>query len=48
MPTTNSLGPKRASLQKYSTNVAPMRGAYANARKYCPICTQRLGCRCFI
>ena len=48
MLTTNSLDPKRASLQKYSTNVTPMRGAYSNARKYCLICTQRLGCRCLI
>ena len=39
MLTTNSLGPKRASLQKYSTNVAPVRGAYSNTRKYCLICT---------
>jgi hypothetical protein len=36
MPTMNRLGPKRASLQKYSTNVAPMRGAYSNARKAVP------------
>jgi hypothetical protein len=33
MPTLNSLGPKRASLQKYSTNVAPMRGAYCDTRQ---------------
>jgi hypothetical protein len=36
MPTTNSLGPKRASLQKYSTNVALKGGTRSNAKNTVP------------